>query len=78
MIDNATDFENSKVDLTPNVSVDCVIFGFDFDGLKILLIERKKNPNFEYDDFYALPGNLILPKESFDQSDVRVLKELTS
>ena len=78
MKDKKNDFDDPKMKLTPNVSVDCVIFGFDFEQLNILLIERKKNPDFEYNDFYALPGNLILPHESFDSSATRILKELTS
>ncbi len=71
-------FESKNLDLIQNISVDCVVFGFDLTELNILLIERKKNPAFEYDDFYALPGNLIRKSETFDESAIRVLKELTS
>ena len=58
-----------------NVSVDCVIFGFDEDAndLKVLLIERGEEP------FYgqmALPGDLMLINENIDQATNRVLKDL--
>ncbi len=56
------------------VSIDCVLFGFDGNELKILLIERNEEP---YKDWWALPGNLIHEGESVDQSAKRILKELT-
>ena len=59
--------------LNPHVSVDCVIFGFDGDGLHILLIERKQNEK----QALALPGDLILDDEDLDAAAVRVLSELT-
>lgn len=67
--------------LIPHISVDCVIFGFDFDQLNVLLIERTI-PGAESDDEstrrYALPGNLIQDEEPLDASARRVLKELTN
>jgi 8-oxo-dGTP diphosphatase len=60
-----------------NVSVDCVVFGYTEDHLKVLLIEQKKlTPNQNV--MLALPGDLILDGESTDDSAGRVLKELTS
>lgn len=56
------------------VSIDCVLFGFDGNELKILLIERNEAP---FKDWWALPGNLVLEAESVDQSAQRILKELT-
>ncbi|MFT5920576.1 MAG: hypothetical protein ACI9FU_002396, partial [Granulosicoccus sp.] len=32
--------ENRKIGLNPNVSVDCVVFGFQNAKLKVLLMER--------------------------------------
>ncbi|MEO7176802.1 MAG: NUDIX domain-containing protein [Saprospiraceae bacterium] len=55
-------------------SVDCVIFGFDQDALKILLIRRGQKP---FDGDWALPGNLVFPNEDLDFSATRVLEELT-
>lgn len=67
--------------LNPHVSVDCVIFGFDFDKLNVLLIERDipapaKN-NIPQRRF-ALPGNLVDDNETLDESAHRVLRELTN
>ncbi len=56
------------------VSIDCVLFGFDGNELKILLIERNEEP---FKDWWALPGNLVHIDESIDQSAKRILKELT-
>jgi len=62
--------------LNPNVSVDCVVFGFDVNGLKVLLIERE-NPNNNSAKNYLLPGDLIRNDENLDEAASRVLKELT-
>jgi 8-oxo-dGTP diphosphatase len=66
---------NHKPRVNPNVSVDCAIFGFDFEELKVLLIERSE-PN-EGVSRWALPGDLILQNESLDEAATRVLRELT-
>ena len=57
-----------------SVSVDCVLFGYDYPGLKVLLIKRGVDP---YKDYWALPGDLVQEKESIDGAVVRVLKDLT-
>ena len=57
-----------------SISVDCVIFGYDSTDLKVLLIKRGEKP---YLDYWALPGDLIHPIESIDDSVKRVLKDLT-
>ena len=57
-----------------SVSVDFVIFGYDDSGLKVLLIKRGVKP---YKDYWALPGDLVHPKESIDGAVDRVLKDLT-
>ena len=64
-----------------NVSVDCVIFGFDNieKKLKVLLIEKKINP-YDKDNTgkqIALPGDLIRLEEDIDESAKRVLFSLT-
>ncbi len=64
--------------LNPNVSVDCVIFGFDGERLKVLLIDRGQHmQNGSNDKIYALPGNLIREDENLDEAAKRVLNELT-
>jgi 8-oxo-dGTP diphosphatase len=56
-------------------SVDCVIFGYHENELKVLLIQRGTDP---YENFWALPGDLVYPYEDLDDSAKRVLKDLTS
>lgn len=63
--------------LNPNVSVDCVIFGFDSEKLKVLLIDRGQEVSGEAEKVYVLPGNLIRDDENLDEAAGRVLKELT-
>jgi len=65
--------------LNPNVSVDCVIFGFDNTELKVLLIERfPGDKNQTQHESMALPGNLIQEDEDLDDAVRRVLLELTN
>lgn len=61
----------------PHISVDCVVFGFDGEKLKVLLIERSINEqNTMYND-KKLPGSIILNDEDLDDAASRVLNELT-
>lgn len=63
-----------------DISVDCVVFGFDDKKLKVLLIEQKqpeKGKPLKHLQF-ALPGDLVHEDENFDKAATRVLKELTS
>jgi hypothetical protein len=46
---------NQVKNVNPNVSVDCVVFGFDNEKLNVLLIEQKM-ANKEKVQF-ALPGD---------------------
>lgn len=55
-------------------TVDNVIFGFDEGKLKILLIRRNEKP---YDNYWALPGYFVQPKEDLDAAAARVLREMT-
>tara|TARA_R110002050_G_scaffold221441_1_gene357245 strand:+ start:11042 stop:11752 length:711 start_codon:yes stop_codon:yes gene_type:complete len=70
--------------MTPNiqmsdVSVDCVVFGFDDSQLKVLLIEQEKAPGSSHEGKrYALPGDLVFLSEGLDSAARRVLNELTS
>ena len=64
-----------------NISIDCVIFGFDSDlDLKVLLITRKEslNPSDKSKDHVSLPGDLIKRDDELDPSANRILKSLTS
>lgn len=63
-----------------NISVDCVIFGFNSKGISILLSKRKLHM-FERKlpiiDDWVLPGQHILKSESPDESASRIFKNLT-
>jgi len=61
--------------INPNVSVDCVVFGFDGRKLNVLLIEQKDVGQLRR---FALPGDHLSDNEDLDQAASRVLKELTS
>jgi 8-oxo-dGTP diphosphatase len=56
------------------ISVDCVIFGFDNNELKVLLI---KSDLEEFKDQWSLLGDLVRPDENLDSASYRVLKERT-
>lgn len=53
------------------VSVDCVIFGYENEKLKMLLWPRKVEPN---SGAWSLMGGFVMPDESMDQAAARVLK----
>lgn len=62
----------------PNVSVDCVVFGFDGTDLKVLLVERDIRDNLDLsDDTLVLPGDLINESEDLVEAAARVLQDLT-
>ena len=56
------------------VSVDCVIFGFADNELKVLLI---KSDIEVYKDQWSLLGDLLRPNEDLESASYRVLKERT-
>ena len=55
-------------------AVDCIIFGFDRQSLKILLIKRGFEPE---KGKWSLMGGFIQPDESSDEAANRILKSLT-
>jgi len=67
-------------EIIPNLSVDCVIFGFDSKNLNVLLVERtlinKKDKSIQFTD-YTLTGNHVLVGEDIDHAAKRILKGLT-
>jgi 8-oxo-dGTP diphosphatase len=66
--------ESLKEYFTLALSVDCVVFGFDDEGLKVLLIERSAEP---FNGYWALPGDLVHPRKDLNQSVNEVLFNLT-
>lgn len=55
-------------------AVDCIIFGYDGQELKLLVIERDFEP---LKGFWSLVGGFIDENESSENAAVRVLKNLT-
>ncbi|HSO88201.1 MAG TPA: NUDIX domain-containing protein [Draconibacterium sp.] len=62
---NANEYLNS-------VSLDCVIFGFHNNQLKVLLLKMK------YTHQWALPGGFVKLNETVEEAAARVLQERTS
>ncbi len=61
--------EQNKSNYLPNISVDAVIFGFDQNELKVLLLKMN------YNHLWFLPGGYVQFSEDLDDALVRVLKE---
>ncbi len=58
----------------PNVTTDCVIFGFDGTGLRVLLVERAFEP---CKGKWAFPGGFLEMEESAEEGAKRELMEET-
>ena len=56
------------------VAVDCIIFGFDQDELKVLLIKRGFEPEMGK---WSLMGGFLKKNENLDEAATRVLNSLT-
>lgn len=65
------DFLDKGPEYLPSVSVDCVIFGFHEQQLKVLLLEFKKTKA------HALPGGFVFKNESTAEAAKRILRERT-
>lgn len=55
-------------------AIDCIIFGFDGQHLKILLIKRGFQP---VPNRWSLMGGFVKKNESLDKAATRILKQLT-
>ncbi|NNF35605.1 MAG: NUDIX hydrolase [Saprospiraceae bacterium] len=63
-----------KEDYKVAISVDCVIFGYDNQELKVLLLESNMPP-FEGQE--SLVGDLVRPSETLDDAAQRILEQRT-
>jgi 8-oxo-dGTP diphosphatase len=64
-------FQRGSEFYLPHLSIDCVIFGFHENELKVLLLEWKDTKR------WCLPGGFILREEPLDDAAVRILKHRT-
>jgi len=66
--------------IVPNISVDCVVFGFDFEKLNVLLVERElqdeKSGKLLIKD-HTLTGYHIYEDEDLDTAAYNILSNLT-
>lgn len=66
--------------IVTNISVDCVVFGFDFEKLNVLLVDRElkdeKTGKILISD-HTLTGYHIFEDEDLDSAASRILKGLT-
>lgn len=66
--------------LHDEVSVDCVIFGFDFEQLNVLLVDRvmyDEGTDKKIIDDLTLTGNHVYENEDLDEAAARILFDLT-
>ena len=56
------------------VAVDCIIFGFDGEDLKVLLVKRTMEPERNK---WSLIGGFMAPSESLEQAAARILRNFT-
>ncbi len=66
----------TDLNIIPNISVDCVVFGYNGTDVDVLLIKQKKTSE-DQEAQYALPGNLVQVDEDLDSAANRVLFDLT-
>lgn len=67
----------SQRNVNPHVSVDCVLFGYDGELLKVLLVRQLNKSERDKPCRMKLPGSLIYDDEDLDEAAERVLFELT-
>jgi ADP-ribose pyrophosphatase YjhB (NUDIX family) len=68
---NQSDFIKGNTGYLMHVSLDCVVFGFHENQLKILLLQMK------HSNRWSLPGGFVHKNESIETAADRVLKERT-
>ena len=60
-----------KKDYLPSISIDCVVFGFHENSLKVLLLQLKGS------DAWGLPGGYLKMDEDLNDGATRILKDRT-
>lgn len=67
----------SNGELLGSLSVDCVIFGYEDNSLKVLVRKESIPLNDAIAEEWKLPGNHVLRYETIDDTAARILKEQT-
>lgn len=67
-----TSHSPSEQGYIPQLSIDCVIFGYEKNQLKVLIPKLKFKG-----DFWALPGGFVYQHEDIDDAAKRILQERT-
>ncbi|MFI3303820.1 MAG: NUDIX domain-containing protein [Rikenellaceae bacterium] len=66
------------VEINHSLSVDCAIFGYDGEDLKVLLVEQRHTPiTVGEQRRLKLPGSIILANETIPDAARRVLRDRT-
>jgi len=66
-----------KAEMLPSLSVDCVIFGYEDNTLKVLIRSEKVLVSGDIITEWKLPGNHVMRNEDVDSTATRILKEQT-
>lgn len=69
--------ENTTYNTLGTISVDCVIFGYDNNKLKVLVRSEEVPTNGTISTEWKLPGNHVRVNETIDNTASRILKEQT-
>lgn len=74
-----SEIQNNSISFAtiPTLSVDCVIFGYDENTLKVLLRKEFIPENGDILQEWKLPGNHVRRNENIDETALRILKEQT-
>ncbi|TAH19159.1 MAG: NUDIX domain-containing protein [Cytophagales bacterium] len=66
-----TQLQKDEANYIPHLSIDCVIFGFHAEQLKVLL------PKLKFLEEWTLAGGYVLKDEDIDTAALRILEERT-
>lgn len=75
--DNLINTDLSNLETIPTISVDCVIFGYDDNKLKVLVRSETVPYNDKIYLEWKFPGNQVRRNEDIDATASRILKEQT-
>ncbi|QIK54974.1 NUDIX hydrolase [Dysgonomonas sp. HDW5A] len=65
----------SASNILKNISVDCVVFGYERNALRVLLRQEFINYRGRIYEEWKLPGNHVLRDETTEETAVRILRE---